>query len=72
MRCPGSGIAVQAEAGGASGPAWSRLGELLLALLHLTLDPAACHLSLDLQVGPDTSSSCPMSRMCSWLTQLPL
>jgi hypothetical protein len=44
----------------------------LPALLHLTLDPAACHLSLDLQVGPDTSSSCVMSRMCSWLSQLTL
>ena len=53
-------------------PHGAALGELLLALLHLTLDPAACHLSLDLQVGPDTSSSCPMSRMCSWLSQLTL
>ncbi len=43
---------VQAEAGGARGPAWSRFGELFLALLHLMLDPAACLLSLDIQVIP--------------------
>ena len=45
---------VQAEAGGARGPAWSRFGELFLALLHLMLDRAACLLSLDIQVGTIT------------------
>ena len=49
----GSIGSVQAQAGGAGGSAWARLPELLLALLHLMLDPAACHLTLDLQVPFD-------------------
>ena len=44
------GGVMQSEAGGARGSAWSRVGDLFLALLHLSLDPAACLLSLDLQV----------------------
>ena len=39
--------------GGAGGSAWARLPELSLALLHLMLDPAACRLTLDLQVSFD-------------------
>ena len=44
-------IRVQGQTGGARGTAWSRIAELFLALLNLMLDPAACHLSLDLQVA---------------------
>lgn len=58
-------VSAQAQAGGARGPAWSRFGELFLALLHLMVDPAACHLSLDLQVAYPSQQGVPESS--AWL-----
>ena len=59
-----SALSAQAQAGGARGPAWSRFSELFLALLHLVVDPAACHLSLDLQVAYPSHPKAPASHAC--------